>query len=176
MIEIRIQIDTTERGSFVARCPEMNTERSGFPLEKALSKLAEDLVDLAVRIALREPNDPRYKLAQGIAQLAHPRSFPFIHLHRVSTPEQEGPYFKGQEPVECGHYFPDVVRVGDRTHPIRGLIMRLNCIHCGNYDLEDPLAGIRVRDASPPATPPMNPEELIRFRETKRAELRNLHP
>ncbi len=45
------------------------------------------------------------------------------------------PYFKGQEPALCGHYYPDVVRLVDLQK--NGKFMRVfDCVHCGLYERE----------------------------------------
>lgn len=51
------------------------------------------------------------------------------------TEQNQGPYFEGQMSQQCGHYFPDVLRLKDVR---RGddCFRVLNCRYCGNYEEE----------------------------------------
>jgi hypothetical protein len=43
-----------------------------------------------------------------------------------------GPYFKGQESsAKCGHFFPDIVRIGDYKANEFIYVRLMFCIHCG---------------------------------------------
>ncbi len=42
------------------------------------------------------------------------------------------PYFKGQEAAECGHYYPDVLRLGD-IRVGEDIIREVDCKYCGRY-------------------------------------------
>lgn len=44
------------------------------------------------------------------------------------------PYFHGQEPCECGHYFTDVLRIKDVRRKGRWYRI-LDCMFCGKYRL-----------------------------------------
>ena len=41
------------------------------------------------------------------------------------------PYFSGQEPDKCGHYYPDVVRVSDRKTRCNHVYRMSHCVECG---------------------------------------------
>ena len=42
------------------------------------------------------------------------------------------PYFAGQKPSECGHYFPDVLRIRDEIIG-ESAERTLHCAFCGEY-------------------------------------------
>jgi len=46
-----------------------------------------------------------------------------------------GPYFPGQQPVECGHYYPDVLRLRDEKRPNGTFVRVIHCQYCGQYEL-----------------------------------------
>ncbi len=46
-----------------------------------------------------------------------------------------GPYFAGQQPSPCGHYYPDVLRVRDEKKPDGTLVRILDCSYCGRYEI-----------------------------------------
>ena len=52
---------------------------------------------------------------------------------------KDGPYFNGQQPCECGHYYPDVIRIKDRIEEQPGANNKffrvLDCRYCGQYDV-----------------------------------------
>mgnify|MGYP001581238156 CR=1 FL=1 len=50
--------------------------------------------------------------------------------------EYLGPYFKGQVPEQCGHYYPDVMRVRDKSEDqlsYQRFFRVLDCRFCGQY-------------------------------------------
>ena len=58
----------------------------------------------------------------------------------------EGPYYEGQRPQECGHYFPDVLRFLDIKRE-KVYYRVLGCVHCGRYTIEllDPSKELKAR-------------------------------
>jgi len=46
-----------------------------------------------------------------------------------------GPYFSGQEPSPCGHYYPDVLRLRDEKRKDGSLVRIMDCSYCGRYEL-----------------------------------------
>jgi hypothetical protein len=48
----------------------------------------------------------------------------------------KGPYFKGQQPSECGHYYPDVLRLQDEKKSDTKYVRVMDCAYCGRYELE----------------------------------------
>jgi hypothetical protein len=46
-----------------------------------------------------------------------------------------GPYFSGQQPSACGHYYPDVLRLRDERRPDGTFVRILDCSYCGQYAL-----------------------------------------
>jgi len=46
-----------------------------------------------------------------------------------------GPYFAGQLPSPCGHYYPDVLRLRDERRQDGTFVRILDCIYCGRYEL-----------------------------------------
>jgi len=52
-----------------------------------------------------------------------------------------GPYFPGQQPSPCGHYYPDVLRLRDEKKPDGTFVRIVDCSYCGRYELRlDPRA------------------------------------
>lgn len=52
-----------------------------------------------------------------------------------------GPYFEGQIPATCGHYYPDVLRMRDEQRADGTLVRIIDCTECGRYEHElDPAA------------------------------------
>ena len=49
-----------------------------------------------------------------------------------SKEESKGPYFEGQKPGQCGHYYPDVLRWGDEKGKY-GYYRILTCKFCGFF-------------------------------------------
>ena len=47
-----------------------------------------------------------------------------------------GPYFPGQQPSSCGHYYPDVLRLRDEKRDDRTLVRIMDCSYCGRYELQ----------------------------------------
>lgn len=45
-----------------------------------------------------------------------------------------GPYFKGQQPSSCGHYYPDVLRLRDEKRKDGTFVRIVDCSHCGRYE------------------------------------------
>lgn len=55
----------------------------------------------------------------------------------IATSKQRstGHYFKSQIPAQCGHYYPDVIRVRDESRA--GKFVRiLDCCLCGRYEIQ----------------------------------------
>jgi hypothetical protein len=46
-----------------------------------------------------------------------------------------GPYFSGQKPSSCGHYYPDVLRLRDERKEDGTFVRIIDCSHCGRYEL-----------------------------------------
>jgi len=46
-----------------------------------------------------------------------------------------GPYFPNQQPAECGHYYPDVLRLRDERKPDDTFVRIIDCTYCGQYEL-----------------------------------------
>lgn len=46
----------------------------------------------------------------------------------------DGPYSPGQKSESCGHYYPDVIRLGDQIEGDRHTRI-LDCIFCGQYKI-----------------------------------------
>lgn len=42
-----------------------------------------------------------------------------------------GPYFEGQVPSSCGHYYPDVLRLRDEKKKDGTYVRVIHCTHCG---------------------------------------------
>ena len=63
-----------------------------------------------------------------------------------------GPYFEGQIPSECGHYYPDVLRLRDEKKDDGKYVRVMDCAFCGQYeiglDLEslNPLMAQKLRE------------------------------
>jgi hypothetical protein len=52
-----------------------------------------------------------------------------------------GPYFTGQQPSSCGHYYPDVLRLWDEKREDGTFLRIIDCSYCGRYELQlDPEA------------------------------------
>ena len=47
-----------------------------------------------------------------------------------------GPYFPGQQPSSCGHYYPDVLRLRDEKRDDGTLVRIMDCSYCGRYELQ----------------------------------------
>ena len=47
-----------------------------------------------------------------------------------------GPYFSGQLPSLCGHYYPDVLRLRDERRPDGRFVRVIDCTYCGKYELQ----------------------------------------
>lgn len=45
-----------------------------------------------------------------------------------------GPYFSGQQPSPCGHYYPDVLRLRDEKRQGGAFVRILDCSYCGRYE------------------------------------------
>lgn len=45
-----------------------------------------------------------------------------------------GPYFRGQLPSLCGHYYPDVLRLRDEKRPDGTFVRIVDCSYCGRYE------------------------------------------
>ena len=46
-----------------------------------------------------------------------------------------GPYFPGQKPSSCGHYYPDVLRLRDEKKKDGTFVRIMDCSYCGRYEL-----------------------------------------
>ncbi len=46
-----------------------------------------------------------------------------------------GPYFSGQQPSPCGHYYPDVLRLRDEKRQNGAFVRILDCSYCGRYEV-----------------------------------------
>ena len=46
-----------------------------------------------------------------------------------------GPYFSGQQASECGHYYPDVLRMRDEQKSDGTFVRVVDCKYCGQYEL-----------------------------------------
>lgn len=46
-----------------------------------------------------------------------------------------GPYFPGQQPSTCGHYYPEVLRLRDERKPDGTFIRIMDCSYCGRYEI-----------------------------------------
>ena len=47
-----------------------------------------------------------------------------------------GPYFEGQIPSKCGHYYPDVLRLRDERKGDGEYVRVMDCAYCGQYEIE----------------------------------------
>ena len=47
-----------------------------------------------------------------------------------------GPYFPGQQPSSCGHYYPDVLRLRDEKRDDGTLVRIMDCSYCGRDELQ----------------------------------------
>jgi hypothetical protein len=47
-----------------------------------------------------------------------------------------GPYFAGQIPASCGHYYPDVLRLRDERREDGTFVRIIDCAYCGRYERE----------------------------------------
>ena len=47
-----------------------------------------------------------------------------------------GPYFSGQQPSLCGHYYPDVLRLRDEKRQDGTFVRIMDCSYCGRYELQ----------------------------------------
>lgn len=45
------------------------------------------------------------------------------------------PYFPNQQPAECGHFYPNVLRLRDERKPDGTLVRIIDCSTCGRYEL-----------------------------------------
>ncbi len=45
-----------------------------------------------------------------------------------------GPYFSGQQPSSCGHYYPDVLRLRDEKRQDGTFVRIVDCNYCGRYE------------------------------------------
>ena len=47
-----------------------------------------------------------------------------------------GPYFPGQQPAPCGHYYPDVLRLRDEKRSDGTFVRIIDCAYCGRSELQ----------------------------------------
>jgi hypothetical protein len=54
-----------------------------------------------------------------------------------------GPYFPGQVPSTCGHYYPDVLRLRDEKRQDGSFVRVVDCRYCGRleYSLDEHTVG-----------------------------------
>ena len=45
-----------------------------------------------------------------------------------------GPYFPGQQPAPCGHYYPDVLRLRDEKRSDGTFVRIIDCTYCGRSE------------------------------------------
>lgn len=45
-----------------------------------------------------------------------------------------GPYFPGQLPSDCGHYYPDVLRARDEKRAKGKFVRIIDCVYCGRLE------------------------------------------
>jgi hypothetical protein len=50
--------------------------------------------------------------------------------------KMSGPYFDGQMPSTCGHYYPDVLRLRDEKKDDGKYVRVIDCAYCGQYEIE----------------------------------------
>lgn len=79
-----------------------------------------------------------------------------------------GPYFKGQEPHKCGHYYPDVVLVRDFFGKGGVMMREFDCCICKQTHTVEIPDSMRHTVKSPK---PKTPEELQAFRVSERRRL-----
>jgi hypothetical protein len=46
-----------------------------------------------------------------------------------------GPYFSGQKPSSCGHFYPDVLRLRDEKRADGSYVRIVDCTVCGKLEL-----------------------------------------
>jgi hypothetical protein len=47
-----------------------------------------------------------------------------------------GPYFTGQQPSLCGHYYPDVLRLRDEKKEDGTFVRIIDCRYCGRDEFQ----------------------------------------
>jgi hypothetical protein len=47
-----------------------------------------------------------------------------------------GPYFPGQLPSDCGHYYPDVLRLRDEKRTNGKIYRIIDCYYCGRMEVK----------------------------------------
>ena len=57
-----------------------------------------------------------------------------------------GPYFEGQQPSQCGHYYPDVLRLRDEKREDGTFVRIVDCSHCGRREFQ---LDVQILDKSP---------------------------
>ena len=83
---------------------------------------------------LKMPTPSQPRPAERPSQLQTPQT----------PPKPTGPYFEGQAPSECGHYFPDVLRLREEPRDDGNYVRIVYCEHCGVHEVELP-AGFKPR-------------------------------
>lgn len=79
-----------------------------------------------------------------------------------------GPYFKGQEPCHCGHYYPDVLRTKDMLGQNDTVVREFDCCICKKtYTIQIP--GVLRHSLKDPK--PMTQTELQARRMSERRRL-----
>ena len=91
------------------------------------------------KIVIKGKNFESYQLdiEEYIHELEHLPQPNLFMRGRSKGEERTQPYFKGQEPAQCGHFYPDVLRKED-TCKDGNWVRVFNCVFCGDYDVPIP--------------------------------------
>lgn len=120
-----------------------------------------------------------YAITKGILTISYPEKLvPIIVAIQIAvilgifyvlikkTQNIGGPYFQGQTPAHCGHYYPDVVLLRDKLELKNNKHIRvLHCVFCGEYSV--PL-GFEI-----PLSLRINPVPTDEWREQARRDLQD---
>jgi hypothetical protein len=69
-----------------------------------------------------------------------PRHFSSKALGKMKGVTMPGPYFIGQQPSSCGHYYPDVLRLRDEKREDGTFVRITDCRYCGRDEFQlDPV-------------------------------------
>ncbi|MEI6039836.1 MAG: hypothetical protein WCP93_00605 [Candidatus Berkelbacteria bacterium] len=81
-----------------------------------------------------------------------------------------GPYFRGQEPCHCGHYYPDVLRIKESLGDGGTVVYEYDCCICKTtYTVRMP----GVFSYSTKSPKPMDHVEMHDYRKAERRRLRS---
>jgi hypothetical protein len=80
-----------------------------------------------------------------------------------------GPYFEGQAPSECGHYYPDVLRICDFEVELDLFVRLTYCSECGYEVKKIPQGAVLL---VPGLHGDSKPERFDAFRRSEKARLR----